>query len=136
MKTVLQICFGLLLCSLPVTQLRAGDYTFGVHFDPKKFDSERKEAVDKIETKEHWGYAVTIENKTFKDVPNLEIKYLVFEKADKPKASKPSDMKLKQTGGTQAIPLFKKNDKFTFTTEPLELKMSELKGGWHYTDGG
>jgi hypothetical protein len=30
------------------------------------------------ETKEHWIYDVTIENKTFKELTNLDLKYVIF----------------------------------------------------------
>src|SRR2546421_6400477 len=30
------------------------------------------------ETKEHWVYDVTVENKTFKDLANLDVKYVIF----------------------------------------------------------
>jgi len=32
------------------------------------------------ETKEHWVYDVTIENKTFKELTNLDLKYVIFFK--------------------------------------------------------
>jgi hypothetical protein len=30
------------------------------------------------QTKEHWVYDVTVENKTFKDLANLDLKYVIF----------------------------------------------------------
>jgi hypothetical protein len=35
------------------------------------------------ETKEHWVYDVTIENKTFKELTNLDLKYVIFFKKEK-----------------------------------------------------
>ena len=34
------------------------------------------------ETKEHWVYDVTIENKTFKELTNLDLKYVIFFKQE------------------------------------------------------
>jgi hypothetical protein len=48
-----------------------------IHCFPKRIDQSVKKASDggASETKEHWVYDVTIENKTFKELTNLDLKY-------------------------------------------------------------
>src|ERR1700757_3882365 len=51
--------------------------TLRFHCFPKRIDQSVKKASDggASETKEHWVYDVTIENKTFKELTNLDLKY-------------------------------------------------------------
>ena len=52
----------------------------GIHSVAKRIDQTIKKASDggANETKEHWVYDVTIENKTFKELTNLDLKYVIF----------------------------------------------------------
>jgi hypothetical protein len=47
---------------------------------PRRVDQTVKKASDgdADETKEHWVYDVTIENKTFREIGNLDVKYVIF----------------------------------------------------------
>jgi hypothetical protein len=102
----------------------------------KKFDQTTKVSAgggDANVTKEQWGYEVTIENKEFKDLTGLEIKYITFYKQEQ-LGSKAAPV-LKHKSGSSKIDTIKGHEKTEFHTETIELKKSSLTGGYTYADG-
>jgi len=83
--------------------------------------------------KEDWVYDVTIENKTFKDMANVEVKYLIFFKREKlgVKADPTPDRK----AGSAAVGVLKAHEKKTITTDAVELQKANLVGEFHYASG-
>lgn len=113
----------------------AGNSDVEIHCAPKKVDEQVRKASDggANVTKEHWVYEVTVENKTFKDLPNLDAKYAIFLKQEQlgTKAA-PS---ARHQNGSFSIPALKSHEKKSFTTDPVELSKSNLVGNWIYTSG-
>jgi hypothetical protein len=62
----------------------AGNLDVDIHCVARRVDQSVKKASDggANETKEHWVYDVTIENKTFKELANLNLKYVIFYKQE------------------------------------------------------
>jgi len=62
----------------------AGNLDVEIHCSPKRVDQTVKKASDggANETKEHWVYDVTIENRTFKELTNLDLKCVIFFKQE------------------------------------------------------
>jgi hypothetical protein len=85
------------------------------------------------ETKEHWVYDVTVENKTFKDLANLDVKYVIFFTQEQ-LGVKAAPTK-RQQSGSFTIDVLKGHQKKMFSTNPVELHKSNLVGRWIYTDG-
>ena len=85
-------------------------------------------------TKEFWVYDVTIENKTFKELTGVEIKYTIFFKQEK-QGSKEAPAQVHQNG-TFTLPALKPHEKQAFTTDSVELRKSNLVGEFHYANGG
>ena len=58
----------------------AGNLDLDIHCVARRIDQTVKKASDgdANETKEHWVYDVTIENRTFKELTNLDFKYVIF----------------------------------------------------------
>jgi hypothetical protein len=58
----------------------AGNFDVEIHCVARRVDQTVKKASDggANETKEHWIYDVTVENKTFKELDNLDLKYVIF----------------------------------------------------------
>ena len=57
-----------------------------IHCIPKKVDAsgnQNSPSGSIMRAKERWSYDVTIENKTFKDLSGLEMKYVIFFKHEK-----------------------------------------------------
>jgi len=89
--------------------------------------SDREKALDggANESREHWVYDVTIENKTFKEVIFFSQERLGL-KADPTK---------RQQSGSFSIDSLKSHEKKSFSTNPVELNKSNLVGHWHYEPG-
>jgi len=89
--------------------------------------SDREKAFDggANESREHWVYDVTIENKTFKEVIFFSQERLGL-KADPTK---------RQQSGSFSIDSLKSHEKKSFSTNPVELNKSNLVGHWHYEPG-
>ena len=84
-------------------------------------------------TKEHWVYDVTIENKTFKDLANLDVNYVIFFTQEQ-LGVKAGPIK-RQQSGSFTIDVLRTHQKKMFSTNPIELKKSNLVGAWIYSSG-
>ena len=82
------------------------------------------------ETKEHWIYDVTIENTTFKELTNLDLKYVIFFTQER--LGVKADPTKRQQSGSFSIDWLKSHEKKSFSTNPVELNKSNLVGHWHY----
>jgi hypothetical protein len=113
----------------------AGNFDLDIHCVPKPLDQNVKKAGDggANQTKEHWVYDVTIENKTFKDLSNLEVKYVIFFTQEQ-LGVKAAPTK-RQQSGSFTIDSIKSHEKKSFSTNPVELNKSNLVGNWIYSDG-
>ena len=113
----------------------AGNFEVEIHCFPKRVDQTVKKASDggANETKEHWIYDVTIENKTFKELSNLDLKYVVFFAQER--LGVKADPTKRQQNGSFSIDLLKSHEKKSFSTNPVELNKSNLVGHWHYESG-
>lgn len=110
-------------------------YSFAISNELKKVGGETKQVNNEIKTKEEWAYKVTIENKSFKDAENIEVKYVIFMKPDVAGERMIGKQKLKRKAGGQTIPLIKNFDTFTFVTEAMTLTGTQLQAGWIYGNG-
>src|SRR5437016_2035251 len=57
-----------------------------IHIQPKQVDQSGTQTPSSgtvFRSKELWTYEVTIENKTFKELSDLELKYVIFSKQEK-----------------------------------------------------
>ncbi|MEY2492030.1 MAG: hypothetical protein QOH24_981 [Verrucomicrobiota bacterium] len=84
-------------------------------------------------TKENWIYELTIENKTFKELNGLEVRYAIF--FNKEKLGVKAAPTVQHQNGTLNIPALKPHEKQTFSTDAVELDKANLVGEWHYTNG-
>ena len=84
-------------------------------------------------TKENWIYEVTLENKTFKALAGLEIKYTIFFTQEK--LGVKADPTPHHQNGTLTIPALQAHEKKSFTTDTVELDKSNIVGEWHYANG-
>ena len=113
----------------------AGNFDLEIHCVPRRVDQTVKKASDGgiNEIKEHWVYDVTIENKTFKEISNLDVKYVIFfrqEQLGSKAAAAP-----RQQAGSFSIDSLKSHEKKSFSTNPIELNKSNLVGNWIYSSG-
>src|SRR5207302_2727211 len=113
----------------------AGNLDVEIHCAPKGLDQQVKKASDggANVTKEHWTYDVTVENRTFKELTNLEIKYAIFFKQEQ--LGVKSAAEAHHQNGSYNMPALKPHEKRSFTTDQVELKKSNIVGNWIYTSG-
>ena len=113
----------------------AGNFDVEIHCFPKRIDQSVKKASDggTNETKEHWVYDLTIENKTFKELTNLDLKYVIFFTQER--LGVKADPIKRQQSGSFSIDSLKSHEKKSFSTNPVELNKSNLVGHWHYQSG-
>ena len=113
----------------------ASNFDVEIHCFPKRVDQTVKKASDggANETKEHWVYDVTIENKTFKELANLDLKYVVFFTQERLGAK--TDPTKRQQSDSFSIDSLKSHEKKSFSTNPVEPNKSNLVGHWHYESG-
>jgi hypothetical protein len=113
----------------------AGNFDVEIHCFPKRIDQSVRTASDGgvNQTRERWFYDLTIENKTFKELTNVDLKYVIFFKQEQlgvKDAATP-----RQQSGSFSIDDLKPHEKKSFSTNPVELNKSNLVGHWHYESG-
>ena len=113
----------------------AGNFDVEIHCFPKRIDQSVRTASDGgvNQTRERWIYDLTIENKTFKELTNVDLKYVIFFKQEQlgvKAAATP-----RQQSGSFSIDDLKPHEKKSFSTNPVELNKSNLVGHWHYESG-
>jgi hypothetical protein len=118
-----------------VNVVMAGNFDVEIHCFPKPTGQNVKKASDGVvnQIKEHWIYDVTIENKTFKDLTNLEVKYVIFFKQEQLGVKAPPTPR--QQTGSFGIDVLKSHEKKSFVTDEVELNKSNLVGNWYYSSG-
>ena len=113
----------------------AGNFDVEIHCFPKRIDQSVRTASDGgvNQTRERWFYDLTIENKTFKELTNVDLKYVIFFKQEQlgvKAAATP-----RQQSGSFSIDDLKPHEKKSFSANPVELNKSNLVGHWHYESG-
>jgi hypothetical protein len=132
----LQIIFWLAAALFTVVQPSiAGNFDLEIHCVARRVDQTVKKASDggTNETKERWVYDVTIENKTFKELSNLDVNYVIFFTQEQ--LGVKANPTKRQQGGSFRIDSLKSHEKKSFSTNPVELNKSNLVGEWIYRSG-
>lgn len=101
---------------------------------PKKLDEQKDRQGNVTVTTKEIAYTVTVENRSFKTISELQIKYMIFYLDPKPGSTeKPLEAFHK---GSETLTDFASNRTLTFETAPLKLVKEELDSGWYYGSGG
>jgi hypothetical protein len=125
-----------LATGLGQTKVQAGNSDVEIHCVAKKLDEKVNQGSGEgsfAVTKEHWIYEVTIENKTFKDLANLEVKYVIF--FNKEQVGVKAAPTPRRQAGTAQLDSLKSHEKRSFTTDPVELDKANLVGNYYYASG-
>jgi hypothetical protein len=106
-----------------------------IHCSPKRVDTSLPKNVgeDRTVSKEHWNYDVTVENKTFKSLTGIEVKYVIFYKTEE--LGSKAEPKTERVTGSNAIAELRPHEKKSFNTNSAELNKSHLTGHWYYSGG-
>ena len=133
----MKIFIGVLVAVVfSAASLRADSgYSFGLTNMARKVSAEKQAKAGLNLSKEEWVYDITIENKSFKDVQNVEIKYIIFEKPQNASEVGKSKQELVRKQGQKTVPAIKNLEKITFSTEPIERTNMQLKPGYVWKSG-
>ncbi len=83
--------------------------------------------------KEHWVYDVTVENKTFAALKDVEVKYVVyFTKEQLGVKAAPSE---RRQPGSIKVPSLLPHEKKVLNTEPVEITKARLDSNYYYPSG-
>lgn len=134
MKQFMGVVMGLLIFCGISGELHAGAQDVAITATKKKVDESKNSSGTGIyvETSQI-VYTVTVQNKAFKELRDITIKYMVFyEKANLGEKEQPGEVSLK---GQEVIPVLGRGETTKFETRPLSLKSASLESGWHFRDG-
>ena len=101
----------------------------------KKLDSNKDKPTAGIMTEERAIiYVATVENKAFKPLENVTVKYNIFyEDVELGSTAKPT---VKSIKGTRAFASIPRSDKAEFDTDPIKLGNDSLGGNYYFANGG
>jgi len=107
-------------------------YSFDFKAEKKKLEGKRTTTLEHITSVEKWCYTVTIQNHSFTDIPNVDVKYIVYYKKEREGSKVVKD---KHLSGSATATMLLNNGQFAFDTEPIELVKAELLGTFYYANG-
>lgn len=123
-----------MLLLAPAAQTLGPAYHVEVKCNQKRFDVKRSGDESTESAEESWGYAVTIRNTSFKDIPDLQVDYVVFSKHEK-FGSKSGDVHSERATGKKSLGTLQNNGTASFDTDPVTIKKARLKADWFYANG-
>lgn len=111
---------------------RAGFSDLEIHILPKQVDQSGDHSSSGVtfHSSEHWTYDVTIENRSFKQMDGLEVRYVIFYKQEKLASREPPVMRRQK--GNIDLGSLKSHEKRSVSTNSVELKKSNLSGDYYY----
>ena len=131
MKTMLlQLVAGLIFVS---SAAHAQVHDVVITATRKKVDEQKSRSSMQTITTREYAYTVTVTNRSFKAMPQLEVKYMIFyEEAQPGSKDKPATLNLQ---GKESLTNLENNRPVTFETQPVKLSKSELDGHVYWTSG-
>jgi hypothetical protein len=110
-------------------------YDVQISATPRKLDQQKERQGEHVTvTTKEIAYKVTVENRTFKTIPELQMKYMIFYVEPKTGSrEKPIEASHK---GSETLTDLESNRTATFETKPLKLTKEELDAGWVWVGSG
>lgn len=100
----------------------------------KKLDEEKtREGINKTVVTKEIVYNITVQNKRFKVMPEIQVKYMIF--LDDAKGGSKEDATGKTHTGSETLTNLASNASVSFETKPFKLTTVDLDAGWYYTSG-
>jgi hypothetical protein len=107
-------------------------YDVQISATPIKVDEQKDQQAGKLTvTTKQIAYKVSMENRSFKTMPSLEAKYMIFYIEPKPGSSE-RPIETFHIGNENLGELVS-NRTATFETKPIMLRKKELHAGWYWT---
>src|SRR6516162_2988393 len=133
---LLSLIFAGIYAAFVLSQLcYAGNSDVEIHVTPKKQTSTATSSNSGIfqGDKEQWAYEITIENKTFKDLANVDVTYQVFFSREN--IGEKAVPKAERLKGSITVPVLRSHEKQTIKTDMVLLKNVQLIGDYYYPSG-
>jgi len=147
MKIFCSLALITLLC-LPLVNSRAGSVDLEINSLAKKVDQNEEEAKKLAVTnkgslnttygqitkkQEHWCYALSIENKAFQPLIDVDVKYIIYYKvAQLGSTAQPREQ---QQSGEDTIKLIGQHAKQSLDTAAVELNTQAVVGNFYAANG-
>lgn len=115
----------------------AGSMDMEIHVQPKQTDQTGIKPANggsAYKSKEHWIYEVSLENKSFKQLDGLELRYVVFFKKEKFGSTDPAESQ--RQSGSVGVGSLKPHEKKSVATTAVELHKTLLDGDYYFPSGG
>ena len=110
-------------------------YDVQISATSRKLDEQKDRQGDKLTvTTKEIAYKVSVENRTFKTIPELQLRYMIFYVDPKP-GSRAKPIEAYHKGSETLIDLAG-NRTATFETSPFKLTKEELDSGWYWEGSG
>ena len=130
----LPITLLLLVALIPVAQ-SADNYRVGITAQKKRLSVGEKKLEGHVQkVQEQWGYAVSVQNQSFKDVPDVRVDYIIFYRTELPGRVE-NNTRDKRSTGSHTVGLLKNNVRETFETDPVNLQSAKLDVDYDWTSG-
>jgi hypothetical protein len=132
MKTFIRaLGVGVIFAVCAGTSRADSGYSFGFTVQQKHIGGTKVETYDESIKNLKWSYAVTMENKSFKDVQDIQIKYVMFSIQQQVGVVTTGRQNLQRHTGTVSIKVLKNNDTITFNTDAILLKTVDYYDGYY-----
>lgn len=136
MKTsLLALVAGLVLVAGQSVSNADSKYSFSFVVSQKHDAGTKKETYYETSKNQKWSYFIKLENKSFKDVSNIEIKYVMFSKQEEAYVISSTGDPLQRHTGTISIKQIKNNDTVEFSTDAVELTNISYNDGYYVDEG-
>ncbi len=125
---------GLLVVFVLVTPVHAQMQDVKITASRKKLDETKsREGGNITVTTKEYSYEVTVQNTTFRPIPEITVKYMVFL-TDSKSGSTEGAMQKAHTG-KETLKDVASRAKVSFGTKPIKLSTEDLDAGWYYATG-
>ncbi len=99
----------------------------------KKLDEQKQRGENVTVTTKEIVYNVTVQNKRFKTMPEVQVKYMIFLSDEQ--AGSTERAVATSHRGSEILKDLASNATVTFETKPFKLTTEDLDGGWSYNSG-
>lgn len=99
----------------------------------KKLDEQKERGANVTVTTKEIVFNVTVQNKRFKAMPEVQVKYMIFL-SDEQGGTKEKAVATSHKG-SETLTNLAPNATVSFETKPFKLTTEDLDGGWYYASG-
>ncbi len=111
----------------------ASPFQVEVKCEPRRAEVSRSASTSTEEATETWFYLITLTSRTFQDIPDVRVEYILFSKHER--FGSKAEPKLERKSGSKTLGNLARNGKASFESEPVTLKKARLKADWYYSSG-